>query len=361
MRNKKPKKVWLDLAEGNLQFILGGFLVLAVAFGFAQAANTLIYAFDFGTIAPNTTQSGYLRITGANVYNAISGYGWLQSDLSEEDNPEVANFLERDMNGSSATKEFKIDLADGFYRLGFVSGGLNFKYTTVIKAEVDFGTTIVSETSQWVRRNLDIEVTDGQLNLTFSSVAGANWAINALTVTSIDAPLASGTLAINPQNVNLGVGDKVTLIANRAGVSWASDNLAVATVNGLGLVTAVGAGQATITATLGALLATSSINVAAREVIDDFPDQTPPTVIDEDGVDETPQTVDDDQLVGADDLQTIATEQTFVARVIDNLFASALKSGTIQTAGDYPFEPIYEENQPNNFWGSIFGFVGVAH
>jgi len=360
MKHQKPKKIWFDLAEGNLRFVLAGLLVLAVAFSLIQAASAPVYSFDFGTVAIDTTQSGYLRVTGANVYDIGIGYGWKQMSVVEVDHPEVSNLLERDANLSSSAKEFMVDLDNGFYRLDFTSGDLLAKRTTIVRAEGKYSATMTSATNQWLRRSLEIEVTDGQLNIALSSVTGTSWAVNALAITPIDAPSQSVTLVINPQNVNLKVGDKVTLIANQSGATWSSGNTGVATVNNQGLVTAVSPGQAIITAALAGQTATSSITVSASgvtQVPDNQASDSSNTPAGEDIVSDTLVDTEPDDVMATDEPKG----QTFLARVVESLFTTAVENGTIQTAGDYPFDAAYEENQPNNFWGSVFGFVGVAN
>lgn len=82
-----------------------------------------------------------------------------------------------------------------------------------------------------------------------------------------DALYAVTAISVNPTTVTLQtIGGTQQLTATTtpsgAGVSWASSNTAVATVDANGLVTSVGYGSATITATAGQLSATCAVVVA---------------------------------------------------------------------------------------------------
>lgn len=82
-----------------------------------------------------------------------------------------------------------------------------------------------------------------------------------------DALYAVTAISVNPTTVTLQtIGGTQQLTATTtpsgAGVSWASSNTAVATVDANGLVTSVGYGSATITATAGRLSATCAVVVA---------------------------------------------------------------------------------------------------
>ena len=104
-----------------------------------------------------------------------------------------------------------------------------------------------------------------------STVTIDDWEGNSLGVVSPPAPVA--TVTVSPATATAVVGSTQQLTATlkdasnntltgRA-VSWMSDNTAVATVNSTGLVNAVSAGSATITATSEGVSGTSSITVSA--------------------------------------------------------------------------------------------------
>jgi len=94
---------------------------------------------------------------------------------------------------------------------------------------------------------------------------------SAITVTSAAAPVA--TVSVSPASASLTAGStrQLTATAKDAGgntlggriVTWSSDNHAAATVNGSGLVTAVAAGSANVTATCEGKSGSSAITVTA--------------------------------------------------------------------------------------------------
>lgn len=82
-----------------------------------------------------------------------------------------------------------------------------------------------------------------------------DWTVNARTATVAVKPIAMTSLSVSPESATLKPGETVTLSvshepadANATDVVWSSSDEAVATVSDSGVVTAVGAGEATITA-----------------------------------------------------------------------------------------------------------------
>src|SRR5690349_17849694 len=107
---------------------------------------------------------------------------------------------------------------------------------------------------------------------TISATGGGKTAAATATVTSV--PVAS--VAVSPTTASLTVGQTAQLTATPADasgnplsgrvVTWATSNAAVATVSTTGLVSAVGAGSATITATSEGKSGTSALTVTNAPV-----------------------------------------------------------------------------------------------
>lgn len=111
-------------------------------------------------------------------------------------------------------------------------------------------------------------------------------AVNSLgsTITSdppvtltVSAQVATSPIAVSPPSVSLAAGtqqftavvsDQATVpnVISGASVTWDTDNHAVATVNGSGLLTVVGNGTCTLTATSGGATGTASVAVSASSV-----------------------------------------------------------------------------------------------
>src|SRR5438034_443111 len=113
--------------------------------------------------------------------------------------------------------------------------------------------------------------TCGTFTVTATSHPGNVSTAASVTVTGCPLPVAS--VSVTPATATIGVGQTaqyaaITRDANGntltgRTVTWSSDNTAVATVSGSGLVSSVAAGAATITATSEAKSGTSAITVTA--------------------------------------------------------------------------------------------------
>lgn len=94
------------------------------------------------------------------------------------------------------------------------------------------------------------------------------------SVTVVDPVVEATSVEVSPATSNIAVGETVSLAATvlpenttDKSVSWASSDETVATVDSAGLVSAVAAGDATITATCGKASGTSAISVDSVEEI----------------------------------------------------------------------------------------------
>ena len=100
-----------------------------------------------------------------------------------------------------------------------------------------------------------------------------DWAKNKGTTTATIKPVAMTSLSVSPELVSLVVGESVTLSASHEPVDatvmsvvWSSSDEAVATVSADGVVSAVGAGDATVTvadSTQPSVMASATIHVSA--------------------------------------------------------------------------------------------------
>jgi uncharacterized protein YjdB len=110
----------------------------------------------------------------------------------------------------------------------------------------------------------------GVLNVVFRPIANFDYAaVNAIEVGL--TPLTS--VAVNPSNASVGVGDTTRLsatilpaIATNQKVVWSSSNTSVVSVDGTGLVTGVSPGTATITVTTNEGQKTASSTVTAANI-----------------------------------------------------------------------------------------------
>lgn len=121
-------------------------------------------------------------------------------------------------------------------------------------------------------------VAAGSSNITCSVVNSLGQTITSNAVTlMVSAQVATTPIAVSPPSVTLASGtqqftavvsDQASIpnVMSGASVTWDTDNHAVATVNGSGLLTAVGNGTCTLTATSSSATGTATVTIAASSV-----------------------------------------------------------------------------------------------
>ena len=139
------------------------------------------------------------------------------------------------------------------------SAGNPLSGRTVVWNSSDDNIAIVSSTGHVVSQGVG----------TATITATSEGQIGTATVVVIAVPVASVT--VSPQNKTMNVGDTATFTATTKdaqghvltgrAIAWSSDNTAVATVDSTGLVTAVAAGSANITATSEGQSGSSQVTV----------------------------------------------------------------------------------------------------
>lgn len=151
------------------------------------------------------------------------------------------------------------------------------------KALNSSGGTVAGAGISWASSNAAVASVDtdgtvhglsaGSASVTASS--GGKSASASVTVTVATVPVASVKVALNSQSITTGQSTQATATAYDANgnvlagrsASWASSNGAVATVSTSGLVSAVAAGSATISATIEGITGGASISVTASSTL----------------------------------------------------------------------------------------------
>lgn len=118
-------------------------------------------------------------------------------------------------------------------------------------------------------------IKEGKATVTVKSKDGFKSSSCEVTVNKAPSIIHVSSVSLNETTLNIETGDRYTLIAtvlpadaSDKSVNWSSNNESVATVNSKGKITAVGAGQATITVTTtdGGLIASCTVNVSQKLV-----------------------------------------------------------------------------------------------
>jgi len=135
-----------------------------------------------------------------------------------------------------------------------------------------------SPMTQWTQSTINnVSVTNGTatINIQYSSTTGTQLDIDDIQFSLNQFILVTGINAVSPASKTLSLNETTTLItttipsnASNSTINWSSSNTSVATVSVTGIVTAVSAGTATITATTaeGGFASTSEITVLANYV-----------------------------------------------------------------------------------------------
>ena len=140
-----------------------------------------------------------------------------------------------------------------------------------------FNTATMSQWTQYTINNISVTNGTATININYTSNPGGyELDIDDVQLTLNQMVLVTGINAVSPASKTLSLNETTTLTtsvipgnASNSVVNWSSSNVSVATVSAAGIVTAVSAGTATITATTveGGFTSTSAITVANNYVL----------------------------------------------------------------------------------------------
>lgn len=143
------------------------------------------YKFDIG-MDISSVATGYLRVTGATVYNVNSGYGWLESLAGCERDRNTSDPLLTDLitMAPPGTGRFKIDLENGSYWVKIIAGDASAHlYGMDVYAG---GIKIINNASaakgEFYTGGNSVQVTQGNLELEFKSTTYDHWKISAIEI-----------------------------------------------------------------------------------------------------------------------------------------------------------------------------------
>ena len=143
------------------------------------------------------------------------------------------------------------------------------------------GNTVSGVTLAWSSSNTAVAtVSAGTVTLVKQgtatiTVSGSGVSATASVTVNAPAPPAVASVVVTPSSISLGVGKTSQLTATAmdasgnamsgAAISWSSSNTGMATVSGTGVVQAIVAGTAIMTATSGGHVATATVQVVASQ------------------------------------------------------------------------------------------------
>lgn len=226
----------LEFLKWDLRTTLAVILALAVFIGWSLA-QTAVATFDFGTASSGEVASGAIHVKGAITIYPVSGenftYGWQTTSVQEFSNKNVSDLLNRDYNGSSASNTFKIVGLDvGLYDVKFVVGDPESNLAT----RITLGGQAVDVVADKKIRSVVLthEVLANEMLVSFSSIGGVNWGINAITITPTtgDVPDPSFKLSLTPAEQTVKAGGVAVFVVGLTRIDNYSSDVDL-TINGL--------------------------------------------------------------------------------------------------------------------------------
>ena len=256
----------------------GGFTSSSTVTVSAAAANYVLnQGFELNTAPSATATNWYKWGPNAANGNVVTGNNSLGNAIGGTPHSGT-NYLE-----FAGTGTYEVDikqdisgLPNGTYTLKFWCRGNNASggYYNIGGVYPGWG----SLTSQWTQSTINnVSVTNGgaSINFIYQTTTGGSLDIDDVELTLNQFVLVTGINAVSPSSKTLSINETTTLTASvipsnasNNTINWSSSNSSVATVSA-GVVTAVSAGTATITATTaeGGYTSTSTITVANNYVI----------------------------------------------------------------------------------------------
>lgn len=226
-----------------------------------------------GTTPPDTSPSPYYLAGSGNVFlgtatgegDAATGGEWYEKYTDAESVPDAIHFVRSETDGNihTLTADLYVDDEFGILTVGKGWGG-QMGYNIVAENENEY----FVEGGGFTPKNIKVAEA-GNYTITLTVSDGATTLTYERNGDAPKLPVAVTGVTLDKTSLTLEVGAEATLTATVAPedaddktVTWTSDKKDVATVVN-GKVTAVAAGEATITATAGGKSATCKVVVAA--------------------------------------------------------------------------------------------------
>ena len=165
---------------GNKFYLNKKFFIFVFVFSFLffSPAFAKEFKFDFQPTG-SPIEIGFIEINKNTLYSSLIGYGWDTSPANDADRA-TGSDLERDFVYDSTDREFKVDLPNGKYNVtvllgdkgAFAHDNMDVSAETVLKLS-----GVNTATGEVKQLSFTVDLSDGQLNILFQDVGGAdpNW------------------------------------------------------------------------------------------------------------------------------------------------------------------------------------------
>jgi trimeric autotransporter adhesin len=233
--------------------------------GSSQVLTTSLSWLTSDTSVASISNTGLANALVAGVVTITARSGTINGTATLNVTGAAANLLS--IAVAPAASSVPVDAAQQFSATGSYADGSSSDLTALV----------TWKSSSTAVATVDINgivsgVTPGTTTVS-ASISG----ITGSTTLTVNAPTIS-SISITPVDLTLGIGINQQFTATATysdgstqdlvrGVTWSSSSASVASMNGSGLATTAGAGQTTITATVGSLSDTTTLTVVSAHLI----------------------------------------------------------------------------------------------
>jgi trimeric autotransporter adhesin len=233
--------------------------------GSSQVLTTSLTWLTSDTSVASISNTGLANALVAGVVTITAQSGTINGTATLNVTGAAANLLS--ITVAPAASSIPVDAAQQFSATGSYADGsssdltalVTWKSSSTAVATVDINGIVTGVTSGTTTVSASISGITGSTTLTVNAPT-----ISSISITPVDLTLGIGINQQFTATATYSDGSTQDLVS---GVTWSSSSASVASINGSGLATTAGAGQTTITATVGSLSDTTTLTVVSAHLI----------------------------------------------------------------------------------------------
>jgi uncharacterized protein YjdB len=233
--------------------------------GSSQVLTTSLTWLTSDTSVASISNTGLANALVAGVVTITAQSGTINGTATLNVTGAAANLLS--ITVAPAASSIPVDAAQQFSATGSYADGsssdltalVTWKSSSTAVATVDINGIVTGVTSGTTTVSASISGITGSTTLTVNAPT-----ISSISITPVDLTLGIGINQLFTATATYSDGSTQDLVS---GVTWSSSSASVASINGSGLATTAGAGQTTITATVGSLSDTTTLTVVSAHLI----------------------------------------------------------------------------------------------
>jgi uncharacterized protein YjdB len=233
--------------------------------GSSQVLTTSLTWLTSDTSVASISNTGLANALVAGVVTITAQSGTINGTATLNVTGAAANLLS--ITVAPAASSIPVDAAQQFSATGSYADGsssdltalVTWKSSSTAVATVDINGIVTGVTPGTTTVSASISGITGSTTLTVNAPT-----ISSISITPVDLTLGIGINQLFTATATYSDGSTQDLVS---GVTWSSSSASVASINGSGLATTAGAGQTTITATVGSLSDTTTLTVVSAHLI----------------------------------------------------------------------------------------------